>query len=167
MKTALLHFGLAVSALLLVIGAYALWYNRVAALSHVAARLTQTIEAKQEIARRIATARQALAALQGEERDISGYFITEESIVALIGELEARGRAQGSTVAVTSVSTTKLDKRPAFSVQLVISGTFDSVMRTAGAIEYMPKYLKVTLLSLDAAERGNWTATLALAVGAE
>ena len=58
-------------------------------------------------------------------------------MVGFINGLEAQGQALGTTVSVLSVSA-GTGKQPTFMLSLTIEGTFDTVMRTVGVIEYAP-----------------------------
>ena len=48
---------------------------------------------------------------------------------------------------------------------LVITGTFDGVMRTVGTIEYGPDAVSVAKLTVTALEKGSWQANMDILVG--
>lgn len=165
MKSLTAHFVSALALLLVALAVYGSWYYSVAAGSAAVAGIEARINAKTELADRVASARAALAELSGDEHAIGAYFVSESSVVAFIDDLEARGRAQGASVSVRSVAPTTEGAHAALAVELALEGAFEPVMRTVGAIEYAPKYLRVTELTLAADEEGGWRADLSLIVG--
>lgn len=165
MKLSLFHMiiWLSISAVALV--SYGFWYAAIANKSNDVASLQNQIDTKVNMTNRIASARLALAEIAGDEAIIRGYFIPETGVVSFIDDLEARSRAQAATTKVFSVSTGGTDKQPILILALTVSGTFDAVMRTVGAIEYAPYDLSISKLSLGKDGKGAWHSDLELIVG--
>lgn len=148
-------------------GAYAWWYHLVALQSAKAAELSTDIAATREAEDRIVAAKAALAELSIDESVLQDYFVSEGNVVAFLADLQELGRKLGSNVSVLSVSAAS--GAPALSVALQISGTFDAVTRTAGAIEHAPYAITVQSLSLSEGETVKratvWSAGMTLSVG--
>lgn len=164
MKSHLLHL---VSALIIVIAVffgYGIWYSTIVDKSAVVASLQDQIVEKAETASRTASARVALAEIAGGGTSVQSYFVPETGVVAFIDGLEARGKEQGATVDVLSVSKSS-GAQPVFTLALAITGTFDAIMRTVGAIEYAPYDLSISTLSLGQDGKNGWNANLNLLVG--
>lgn len=169
-RNPLFHVGLAVLTVGIASGGY--WYaNYVLGVAS-----TRTTELQASIAQKrlqIGANEDALRTLQGaeEERDaINGYFVSSDTTVPFLEELEATGRSLGSVVSVVSVAEVTTP-RPLLNVALRVEGSFVAVMRTVGAIEYGPRDIQVTAFTMDTdagAEEGStmWRATLTLSVGA-
>lgn len=110
--------------------------------------------------------RDILAALAADEADVVSRFLNPADIAVFLEKLEATGRALGSTVDVVTVA----DKPTAegrVSLTLQVIGSFDSVLRTIGAIEYGPHDIRVESLTLDTAPdgAGTWTSNAVFTVG--
>ena len=146
--------------------AYGYGYFLVSGKSVEVAKLEQQIQTKTETASRVSSARAALAEISGDEAAVKAYFVSQTQIVPFIDALQATGSDLGTKVEVLSVSQKQNTERPALSVALSVSGSFDAVMRTAGAIEFSPFDLTVDTfgLSKDAAANG-WRANLTLTIG--
>jgi hypothetical protein len=148
-----------------VFAAHGFLYSIIAKKSSEVADLQSQINMKTESASRIASARIALAQIANSELTIRSYFIPESEIVSFIGDLEDRGRALGSVVKVLSVSNGNPENQSTLVLSLLIKGTFDSVMRTVGIIEYAPYNLTVTKLSLVKDEKSLWSIDMEIMVG--
>ena len=166
MKSPLTHLLLASVACALVLTGYGFWYAAIANKSAAVAALQENIEAKSETMKRLSAARMALAEIVDDEAAVQRYFVSETEAVAFIDSLESRGRFQGATVHVLSVSTARQSVPPALALSLSVLGTFDAVMRTVGAIEYAPYALSITKFSVGrSGTESGWLATLDLQVG--
>ena len=165
MKPTLTQAGIAIVILGCTLALYGFSYAAISAKSAEVAGLENLITTKMETAKRIASARAALVEIAGEEAGIRNYFVSGDSVVAFIDNLEARGRAQRTSVTVLSVSTASDDAHPTLAMTLAIEGTFDAVMRTIGAIEYAPYDLRVTTVALGLTAKNGWHADLSLNVG--
>jgi len=144
---------------------YGVWYVAISSESAVAADLQNWIDMKTESAGRIASARAAMVEIAADETIVRNYFVPEADVVAFINDLETRGRSQGATVNVLSVSKGAESVRPTLLFSLAVRGTFDAVMRTVGAIEYAPYDLSVSGLSLGQDAKDTWHADIRLLVG--
>jgi hypothetical protein len=112
-----------------------------------------------------AKARDALASLGSDEAAINAHFVSIDDIAIYLAYLEVTGRSNKATVDIASVA----DKPSAdgrVPVTLRIAGTFDSVMRTIGAMEYGPYDTRIVNVNVNAVPEGNiWTASLNISVG--
>lgn len=167
MKSSIVHLSAALVVCALVLAGYWFWYAIVAEKSAAAAALQNGIDASVTVASRAAAARAALVDLEGDEALMRSHFVSETGVVAFINGLEALGRATGSTtVSVLSVSTAAdAAARPAFKFALLVKGTFDGVMRTVGAIEYLPYAVSVSSLSVAKSAKNDWQANLVFLAG--
>lgn len=165
MKSHFFHLILAFFVAVAVLVCHGFWYSIVAEKSAKVANLKEQIAVKTETASRIASARAALAEISDDEKTLQEYFVPETGVVAFIGEIESQGRELGSEVSVLSVSTDTIDKQPAFIFSLNIKGTFDSVMRTVGVIEYAPYNLSISKISIIKDDKDSWNTNLDLVVG--
>lgn len=157
-------FVVLVACAVIVIG-YGFWYAAIEAKSAAVAQLRSQVATKNENAKRIASARASLAEIAGSEALIQNYFVPETGVVAFINNLEARGRKQGTTVSVLSVSTSAEGAPLTLSFSLTVTGPFDAVMRTVGVIEYAPYDLSLSALSLTHDAKNLWRADLTILVG--
>lgn len=156
------------AALLLCIAAiiaYGAGYAVLSAKSAAVADLESNIRAKTQTANRIAATRTTLASVTNDEAVVRGYFVPETDVVAFIDSLEARGKAQGAAVNVLSVSTGGTTAQPSLLLSLKVKGTFAAVMRTVGAIEYVPYNLSISTLTAVQDAKDSWHADLTLVVG--
>jgi hypothetical protein len=164
MKSSLFYLMLWLSVCVATLGGYWFWYSTVADKSVAVASLENQINTRTEASVRIAAVRTALSEIAGDESIVQGYFVPETAVVSFINNLEARARAQKAVMKVLSVSTAGTTKQPMLVLTLSIDGTFDSVMRTVGAIEYAPYNLSISKLSLGKQEKGNWRADIGLMI---
>jgi len=166
MKSSLAHLILACAACAAALIGYGFWYAAIVSKSAAVADVQNQIEVRTETVKRMASTRAALAEIAGDEAVVQSYFVPETEVVAFIDGLEARARALGAAVTVRSVSTVKSSAQPVLEFSLTITGAFDAVLRTAGAIEHAPYDISVPTLAVgrDAA-KGAWHADLKLFVG--
>jgi hypothetical protein len=150
---------------ILVLTGYGVWYSAISAKSADVADLQSSIDTKTETVNRIAATRATLAGIADDEATVQGYFVPETGVVAFINALEARGKEQGASISVLSVSTSGTSARPTLTLMLSIKGTFDEVMRTIGSIEYAPYDLSVSTLSIAQDATSVWHADLKLLIG--
>jgi len=165
MKSNIINFSIEFIVAVAIIVGYGFWYAAIAAKSAVVAGLQDQIVAKAETASRIATARVAIAEIAGDEAIVQGYFVPETGVVAFINGLEVQGQKQSTVVRVLSVSTGTTGAQPTLLFSLSVKGSFDSVMRTVGVIEYMPYDLSISGLSLAQDDKNSWHADLNIRVG--
>jgi hypothetical protein len=117
-----------------------------------------------------ARARSALTTLGPNEEIINSYLLNKDDIVTFLENVQSTGKAIGATAQVVSVSDEKVAGHPRISVSLLISGSFDSVMRTVGMLEnssYDSTLTSVTLDSGGPVVKGvqQWSAATVLSVG--
>ena len=164
MKSPLIHLiGALVLCALSFLG-YGVWYAIIADKSAAVADLENQINIKTDTASRIASARAALAEISGDEAAVRSYFVPETGVVAFIDSLESQGRVQNAAVSVLSVSSDGTSAHPTFLFAITIKGSFNSVMNTVGAIEYLPYALSISSFSLGQDGKNSWHAALNLLV---
>lgn len=144
---------------------YGVWYRVVVDRSAQVAIVERQVAEKSQDATRTDALRAILAEIEGDEALVQGYFVSEDRVAAFIDGLEARGRALGAGVVVSSVANADTEGHTALALVLVVSGSFEAVMRTVGAIEYAPYDLTITSLILTHEPKGGWRADLKLTVG--
>lgn len=144
---------------------YSLWYGVVVDLSTTVAMAERKIAQLSEDATRTEALRATLKEIEGDEQLVQGYFVSEDRVAAFIDGLEARGRALGAKVTVTSVADADSNGHSGLALVLLVKGDFDAVMRTVGAIEYAPYDLSITSLILTHDITGGWHADVKLTVG--
>lgn len=164
-KASLIQLSIALAILIGAGVACAIWYEVISAESARVAGLEGQIEAKTQVASRIASARAALAEISGDEAAVQAYFVSSANVVNFIDDLENRGKALGTAVSVVSVSADPSQTRPALDLVLTAKGSFDAVMRTVGAIEYAPYDITLSDFSVTQDDKGAWQANLKLVVG--
>ncbi|MDO8593646.1 MAG: hypothetical protein Q7R59_01990 [bacterium] len=165
MKSSLLHFGIWITVCIAAIAGQGFWYAVIANKSVAIADLQNQIDTKIETADRIASARSALAEIAGDESAVQSYFVPETGVVSFINNLEMLARGQTAVLKVLSVSIGGADTQPTLVFSLSVSGTFDAVMRTIGAIEYAPYNLSISKLALGEDGKNSWHADAELTVG--
>lgn len=165
MKSPAFHLLIALATSAAALAGYAVWYGVVSDKSREVASLENQIMAASETVSRVASARAALTEIAGDEMKVRSYFVPEAGVVAFINDLEARGLARGAVIDVASVSTGGSLSRPALMLSVSIKGTFDSVMRTVGSIEYAPYDVSVSSFSIRQDVEDMWRADLGLKVG--
>lgn len=164
MKSSGTHFIVALVLGVAALAGYGVWYRVTAGKSVAAADIEAQIRAKTETAARVSSARAELSELTDAEALVQSYVVAESDAPVFIEALEARGRAQGSVVTVSSVATTGTSPATALALTVTITGSFDSVMRTVGAIEYSPYAIVLSSLTLAPNGSNAWRADLKLTV---
>lgn len=162
-------------ALLAVAGAaYDVEYSFIGAKSTQAADLAKSIADKSNASQRVTLARTTLAGLKTQEAAVTQYFISTNDVVPFLEQLSATGKYLGSTVTVASVSAVPGTPYGQVQLSVQITGPFDAVLRTIGAIEYGPYATTVTNLSLttassqgSASSSAPWSATAMFSIGAQ
>lgn len=164
------HAGIAGGLFFLTLSAYGAWYQRVGKESADVGMVQQQIEQKKESDARAQAAKTELDRALSNEVAIKGYFVDTNNLVNYLGSLQSLGQKFGATVVVDSVSSQPANPHTLLALALHISGPFDAVERTLGAIEYEPYDTVVTNLTLDtpggsAGAAAIWTAAVTLRVG--
>lgn len=165
MKSSFFHLLVWIFICAVVIIGQIFWYVVISNKSIAVADLQRQIDTKKETAERISSARTALAEIAGDESVVQSYFVPENGVVPFIENLETRVRAQSATMKVLSVSVGDAKKKPSLLFSVTVNGTFDSVMRSIGVIEYAPYDISVSKLSIVKDSKNNWHADIEFIVG--
>lgn len=155
-----------------VAGAYAFWYAAVGKASVEAASLSEQIRTKSQDSARVDAAKVALESLAEDEAAMRAYLVREQDIVPFLGSLEQTGASLGAGVEVVSVATERKDDRSQIRLSLKVTGSFDAVLRTLGAIEYGPYDSTIQSVTFDtvpveAGKPVSWTAAATFTLGAQ
>jgi len=147
-RPSFIHFiGALVLVLVLMVG-YLVWFFTVSGVradaSHAA---SEVVRIEREDAA-IVDAKETITALASDEAKLRSYFIAKSDTVAFLEELEQESEALGTSLEVLSV-TEPVVENGRLTLALRIEGTFSSVMRTLGAIEFGPHDTRVDSLTLD------------------
>lgn len=165
------HYTHAILMILVFIGAvsaYGTWYGMIGKESANAVSLQSQIQAKTEMAASAQAAKSQLTKALSDQASITGYFISTSDIVSYLGTLQNTGTKYGAKVEVVSVTSQPAQPHTLLQLSLRITGPFDSVERTLGAIEFEPYDTTVTSVTLDTpggARVPQWTAAVTMNVG--
>jgi hypothetical protein len=167
------HYSHALGALLLFIiavSAYGAWDARVSRESASAVSLASEIATKKQSSARLQEAKDQLEKALGDQAATEGYFVDTDDVVPFLESLQNTGKRLGSQVTVESVSAQPGKPHTVLQLALRVTGTFDAVERTLGAIEYQPYDTEVTGVTLDtpgpsAGKASPWTAAITLRIG--
>lgn len=162
-----IHPLLMIGVLALALSAYAAWYGKVGEESANAVALAQKIEEAKQQGSQARAAKEELARASANEAAITGYFVDTKDVVPFLETLQSTGTRLNSKVEVVSVSSEPAKPHARLLLSLRITGSFDSVMRTLGTIEYQPYDTTIQSLTLDTppGEASMWTAAVTLSVG--
>jgi len=157
--------------ILLLLGSFSLYAAETYLITSSNASLVSVrehIKTNKEQIARAAALKSAAASLDAGEAEVNSHFLNESNIVSYLGTLEKTGSVYGAQVQVVSVSADK-GARPRAAVSLLVSGSFESVMRTIGTLEQSQYDTVVTGLVLnsdDAPTKGKttWSAATILSV---
>ena len=153
--------------------AYAFFYSEIGTQSVKVATIDQEIATKTKAASSEAVAKSELNSLTSEEAAINQYFISTNDVVPFLEQLQKTGKYFGANVTVQSVSATPGTPYGQLGLALTITGTFDAVLRTIGAIEYGPYDTTVSTLNFATTANGvassspTWIANTTFIVGAQ
>lgn len=164
MRPSVLHLVVVTLAGIAVLGGYGAWYRIISQKSNEVIDLQNKITETSDAMGRIASTRAALTEISGDEAQVQGYFVPETGAPALIEDLEARGVAQKASVSVLSAAIGGTSAQPTLTLPITITGTFDAVMRTVGAIEYAPYALSISSVTVQKNANNVWQASLSLTV---
>ena len=159
MKKVFIPLIIAFLVLVVTIGAYSYWYSLVTAKSAEASTLASEITTQSDASTQVAQAKSEVAQLTSQESTINQYFVATSDVVPFLEQLQSVGKFLGSSVTVASVSAVPGKPYGSLDLSLTISGSFDSVMRTVGAIEYEPYDTSITNLTLSASPAPGGTAS--------
>lgn len=150
------------------VGGYVFWYHLMQGLRAESVQLETDILAKEGERVRAASARTAEGDLLAQENFIASHLVKTTDIVLFLERIEGTGKTFGAVVKVASVSGEGKTSNGKISLALSVTGTFDAVMRTVGAIENGPYANMVSDLTLDTPDKGEtWSATGMFVVGTE
>jgi len=145
---------------------YGYGYFLISRKSVAVASLEQQILSKMETASRVSSAHAALAEISGDEATVQTYFVSQTQVVSFIDALQTTGTNLGTKVEVLSVSQKPSTARSALAITLSVSGSFDAVMRTVGAIEFSPYDLTMDTFGLSKdVSIDLWQANMTITVG--
>lgn len=166
-RTPYIHLVAAGLLLLIAVGAYALWYTHVRKLSAEAAQLSSQLQTIGDAGGRTSSVRRELDEVTRREADIYRRFVGSDTIVTYLEAVEATGRGLGARVKVVSVGNAPARAGHPAELQMAlnISGSFDAVMRTLGAIEYQAYDTTLSNVTLDTPTGESWTATATFLIG--
>jgi Tfp pilus assembly protein PilN len=161
MKNApLVHLVIAGVVALALLGGYVVWLNVVERQRTELATLQSEIAQKDAERTRSFTARSAESDLAETEAFIASHIVQKDNIVSFLEALENTGTAYGAQVDVASLSGDDAASAGRISLSLSITGSFDAVMRTLGAIEHGSYANMVKNITLDTAGADDvWSAT--------
>ena len=165
------HFHIAAAALLLVVvlGAYVSWFRQVRERAAEAAHISQELRTLGDASGRASLIRRTLEEIEQQEALVYRHFVGSDTIVTYLEEVEATTVSLGSAVEVVSVGNAPMRKDQPAQLQMAlrITGPFDAVMRTLGAIEYQAYDTTLSSVTLDTPSAGGtrWTAAATFLVG--
>lgn len=167
MTKSLMHLIAAAGFLLLTLIAYGAWFTIVGRTSAEASALRTEIANRGEAGTRAAMARKTLDDLALQEASLYGHLVAPSDIVSFLETVEGTGRRLGTSIEVVSVGPAQ-NKQNQIALALSISGPFDAVMRTLGALEYQKYATTLTNLTLESqgASAGIWEAAVTFTVAA-
>lgn len=170
--TSLIQLVVALIVFAAALGVYGIWYSLVGKASVEAATLSEQIRTKSQDSARVAAAKVALESLAEDEAAMRAYLVREQDIVPFLGTLEDTGASLGSRVEVVSVSADSQGERSQIQLSLKISGSFDAVLRTLGAIEYGPYDSAIQSVTFDTipteqVASASWTAVAMFTLGTQ
>jgi hypothetical protein len=165
MKNLAVQLTLAALACTLSLVSYAIWYSVITEKSNDVSGLERQIQAKTGASDRSNVTSDDLDLVAASEASVQSYFVPETAAATFIDGLQARGLQFAATTSILSVSAQSLANQPMLALSLTITGTFDSVMRTVGAIEYAPYAISIRSLSLGQVAKNSWQASLSILVG--
>lgn len=171
-RSSLIQLAIALAVLVSVLSAYAFWYSLVGKSSVEAAALSEEIRTKSQDSARVAAAKVALESLAQDEAAMRAYLVREKDIVPFLSTLEDTGTSLGARIEVVSVSADSKGQRSQLQLSLKITGSFDAVLRTLGAIEYGPYDSAIQSVTFDtvpaeAAAASAWTAAATFTLGTQ
>jgi hypothetical protein len=172
-RTTFIPFIGALLLLLLVLGLNVYWYTVVTDESTQVTTLAGEIQAKTNDSTRTAAAKSELAALSTDQASIEHYFVSTNDVVPYLEQLQTTGKYLGSNLQIVSVSAAPGTPYGKLSLALSIQGSFNSVLRTLGSVEYGPYDTSISTLALSvpqstaASSSPQWTANAQFTVGTE
>lgn len=166
-RTPFIHFIVAIVVVAAALGASAFADYRLLVRMGERERLEASIAEKRSAQSRSVDAAQLLRESAETREAVRGYFVSPSDAVGFLEGLENAAKTLGARATVVSIDNVS-GPRPSMTIALEVTGSFSSIMRTLGALEYGPRDIQVTSLSIGSAagEEGGWTAAIGLSVGA-
>lgn len=165
-RPATIHFFIALGFAVIALVGYVIAYVAFSSAREDALQAVIEVARIEEEDAAIAKAQDAIEALESDEAMLRSYFVEETDIVPFLEELERTGGTLESKVEVVSV-TPATDPGGRLVLALRIEGSFASVMRTLGTIEYGPRDIRIQSVTLDTPrndEGSVWTAAAIFSV---
>ncbi len=128
--------------------AYGLGYSLISKKSAEVNDLSKKIADQSQSASRLSQAKIRLSTLATQESTLDQYFVAPGDVVPFLEQVQSLGKYLGSTIQVVSVSAEPGTPFGTLTLSLTITGPFDSVARTVGAMEYEPYDTKLKSLTL-------------------
>jgi Tfp pilus assembly protein PilO len=157
-----------------VLAGYWFCYSVVTAKSVQASELAAQIATQNSAAAQLIQAKSELSGLATQESTINQYFVQTNNVVPFLEQLQSLGNYLGANVQVVSVSAVPGTPYGTLDLSLSITGSFSSVEKTLGAIEYEPYNISISTLSLtdtlpagSASSTPEWSAAAQFTVGAQ
>ncbi len=165
MSRPLTHLVVALVILVLGGGAYLGGFFTVKKEAQQVADLEAEIARLHEEQARVSETEGILTELTNNEAMIKSHVVVAGDIAIFLESLQKTGRALGAAVDVISVSD-KPTPEGRLSLSLKITGSFDAVVRTLGALEYNQTDIRIENLVLDTepTAKGTWTAATVFSV---
>ena len=175
MKKQLILLVISAIVLLATLGAYVFWYSIVIAKSTEANTLASQIATQSNASAQAAQAKTVIAQLATQESTIDQYFVSTSQVVPFLEQLQSIGKFLGAKVQVVSVAAVPGTPYGHLDLALSITGPFDAVSRTVGAIEYGPYDSSISTFSLNtsvapgdiSSSSPQWTANATFSIGAQ
>ena len=153
---------LAVFVAVVALGGVGYWYYSITKMSAQLAKVEEELRSSETQTRGAPTDDSRLAA---DEAAVGQYFVGEDDVPAFINVLESRVRARGATISIASVAKNGTGLETTLALAVVVTGTFEQVMQTVGAIEHLPYATKIASVNIVRDVVGKWRAEVKISVG--
>ena len=94
--------------------------------------------------------------IKDERKELDGYFVSDESIVAFLGAVEGLGIKTGAIVEINTVDVEEIDEEDSISellrVSIDVRGNWSSVFHVLSLLEAMPLPISVKDVQLSVRE---------------
>lgn len=156
-KTLYIHLGLASLCVLLVLGAYILFYTHVASLQKESVVLGARVIQESEEVLRLAENKNTLTAFTKEEEIVLTRFVHLDEVVNYIESIEAIAANEKVALTVSSVDASKTED-PQLVISFRLEGTFTSLIEMLASLEYGDFDTRITTLTMNRGSAGEWSA---------
>ena len=161
MRRSLITLGLSVVMLVSAGTAYSLAYYWLTKSTAELTVLEQKVNAETVQVERIKRAQEGVSGgLTSDEELVQHYFLNKQELVPFLEHLQNTGKILGSTLQVNTITETKVDSRTRIQLAFTVTGSFDAVMRTLGALEFAPYDGVLTGLNLSTSNAGTASSTV-------